>query len=57
MAPEEYRTIYGDPRLRVEVSESFVAMHCGADNIDMSRAEFREVVLAWERLQEQEDEG
>jgi hypothetical protein len=54
--PED-RTIYGDGKNEVTVSPTEVVLSDGTDLVIFSRAAFREIVLGWERLQQQEDEA
>ena len=55
--PED-RTIYGDGVHEVTVSDTEVLIADGDGGlVVLSRAAFREIVLGWERLQQQEDEG
>lgn len=53
----EGRIIYGDGRMTVEVTADRVLFSYGDVVLGLSRAAFREVVLGWQRLLEQEDEA
>jgi hypothetical protein len=53
--PED-RTIYGDGQHEVTVSPTEVMIAEGDQLVIMSRAAFREVMLGYERLLQQEDE-
>ena len=53
--PED-RTIYGDGQHEVTVSPTEVMIAEGDQLVIMSRAAFREVLLGYERLLQQEDE-
>jgi hypothetical protein len=52
----EEKTIYGDGTHTVTVAD-FVTFSDGVSAVSLSRAAFREVALAWERLLAMEEEG
>lgn len=52
----EERTIYGDGTTAVTVGDKVTIWRDDVLVLRLSRPAFREIVLGWERLQEQEDE-
>jgi hypothetical protein len=57
MAVRETKTIYGDGTNLVHVTQDQVHIHQGVNVVvTLSRATFREIVIGWKRLLEEEEE-
>ena len=57
MPDEVVKTIYGDGTNTVRVTKDQVHIHQGVNVVvALSRAAFREIVIGWERLLEEEEE-
>ena len=51
------RVIYGDGKNEATVTEDEILITDGAESVVLSRAAFREVVIGWERLLDEEAAG